>query len=107
MPESTKNRTGPTAWLTGVFVPAEQYTDVRDAMLQVSVDALRRAGMDHPCLELHGVKMLRTVSGATDEHRLEVFEQVVRLVNKERLPVLSAGAHGVQEEARAHRRATR
>jgi hypothetical protein len=83
-----------------VAVRAERYAHVRDAMLQVSVDAQRQAGIAHPYpIELHAVDLLRNLPGATvtDEHRLAVFARTVDLVNAEELEVVSVGYSGAEE----------
>lgn len=83
------------AWLTGVAVPAERYAAIRDAMLQVSVDAQRKAGIAHPYpYELHAVDLLRDLPEASDERRLAVFSRTVDLVNAEQLEVISVGYSG-------------
>lgn len=90
-----------TAYLTTVVVPAEQYVQVRDGVIQVAVNAQASTGLalPHP-IELHGVAMLRDVPGATDDHRIEAFEQIVDLVNREELEVISVGHTGVKEISR-------
>jgi hypothetical protein len=80
------------AWLTGLMVPASRYPDVRDAFVKIARDALTAAGQTLSApIELHGVDLLRSVPGATNEHRLDVFSKVVGLVNRERLACLSFG----------------
>ena len=91
-----------TAWLTGVFVPAEQYADVRDAFIRIIRETLTEAGHEHPHpTELHGAAMLIDIPGITDEHRIKVFEKVVMLVNEAGLEVISVG-HVHAEETRRH-----
>ncbi len=87
-----------TAWLTGVFVPAEQYADVRDAVLRIAQEALIEAGHEHPAaVELHAVDLLRDVGGVTDDHRFKVFEKIVALVNAERLEIVRVGHSGAKK----------
>lgn len=81
-----------TAWLTGVFVPAECHAHVRDCVIRIAQAALAAAG--HEFLrptELHGVSMLRGIPGATNEHRLKVFNDVADLVNQKQLQIVSIG----------------
>jgi hypothetical protein len=81
-----------TAWLTGVFVGAGQYPDVRDAMIRIARAVLMAMGRSAAApIELHGVAMLSEFPEATDEHRLRVFSEVVSLVNRAQLEVLSVG----------------
>lgn len=81
-----------TAWLTGVFVNAAQCPDVRDAMIRIARGVLQAMGRPESApIELHGVDMLRDFPEATDEHRLRAFSEVVDLVNRAELEVLSIG----------------
>ena len=81
-----------TAWLTGVFVGAEQYADVRDGMIRIARTSLEAMGRSTSApIELHGVAMLSEYPEATDEHRLQIFSEVVSLVNRAQLDVLSIG----------------
>jgi hypothetical protein len=90
-----------TAWLTGVFVPAEQCADVRDAVIRIARDVLIEAGNEYPHpTELHGADLLRSTSGITDEHRFWVFDKVVALVNQAQLEVISVGHSNADETRR-------
>lgn len=80
------------AWLTGVVVSAERYAETRDTMLRIVRDTLIGAGHEHPRpMELHGSCLLKDVPGITDEHRIDVLERLVALVNRKRLEVVSVG----------------
>lgn len=81
-----------TAWLTGVFVSATQYPEVRDAMIRLARSALEAMGRPTSApMEFHGVAMLSEFPEATDELKLQMFSDIVDLVNQERLDVISVG----------------
>ena len=94
-----------TAWLTGLLVPAGRYPDIRDAVIRITHNILIAAGHTYPSpTELHGSEMLKMVTGVTDQLRLQVFEEVVMLVNQERVQILSVGhseARNVQRNLKA------
>ena len=81
-----------TAWLTGIFVPTSLYPEVRDGVVRIAREALVAAGHNTSTpVELHGVEMLKSIAGATDQIKLGVFSQAVALVNRHQLEVLSIG----------------
>ena len=81
-----------TAWLTGLFVSAEQYASVRDAVIRITQETLTAAGHNHlGPVDLHGVDLLRNVPGVTDAHRLRLFRRMVTLVNRGHIDILSVG----------------
>lgn len=87
-----------SAALTGVFIPAEHYARVRDAVIRVSVDVQHPPPGSAPApLELHGVTMLNDMNGVTNEDRYLAFKKIVEIVNREQLEVLSIVYSGVKD----------
>jgi len=87
-----------TASLTGVFVPADHYARVRDAVIRVSVEVQRPpVGVPPVPLELHGSAMLDDMDGVTEADRLLAFERLVEVINSEQLEVLSIVYSGVKD----------
>jgi hypothetical protein len=81
-----------TASLTGVLVPAEQLVRVRDEIYRLAVQ-VQHPPANHILapIEFHARTMLSQLPNASDSDKLEVFEQLMSLVNTEGLHVLSSG----------------
>ena len=78
--------------LTGVLVPVERYNAVRDAICQIVWDVLRPPPNEVPArLELHGNELLSQLIDrdreTLDNDRLAVLQEIVRIVNENRLHV--------------------
>lgn len=80
------------AALTGILVSLDQYADVRDAMCQITWDALAPAANTVPApIELHARSLLSDLADRNaeelDRARLDVLSAVVDIVNNDRLQV--------------------